>query len=72
MSDDTDPGRYFVCHLCGGIFEKTCSDGESLAESRSLWGDFDPADLVSACGPCFYGRSMAELQEITGVAPRIN
>jgi hypothetical protein len=59
--------QFFICAMCGGLFSKARSNSEALLDCWHLWGYHDAAALVEVCQDCFDSRTLAELEEFTGL-----
>lgn len=60
----------FLCAACGETFESDKPDEEALAESKLLWGDLPPNDLVVICDDCFQrGVVSAHAEHMSGTKP---
>lgn len=63
---------FFTCFICGETFVKSRSDAQALQEFESLWGFCEVEDLATVCGECFEECSIARLEEIAGISPKVN
>lgn len=43
----------YTCAMCGGVFEKTWTDDEALAECEGNFGKVDLADCSTVCDDCY-------------------
>jgi hypothetical protein len=60
----SDTDNLYRCANCNGIFEKTTSDEEALAEARELFGDLPQSQLSVVCDDCF--KAFMEWVETNG------
>lgn len=56
-------GDTYTCSACGNTYDKGRSDDDAMQESKTLWGDIDPADLCVICDDCFERGKAAALIE---------
>lgn len=50
----------YKCAACGGVFEKTRTDDEAMAETRSHFGNIRPEECVILCDDCFRAMDPAD------------
>ena len=46
-------GEQYTCAACGKTFESEWSHEEAMAESKALFGKFQPDELAVICDDCF-------------------
>ena len=46
-------GEQYTCAACGRTFESGWSHEEAMAESKALFGKFQPDELAVICDDCF-------------------
>lgn len=49
----TEIGDYYMCKICGGVFEKEISDSEALKEKDELFPETLIEDCEIICDDCF-------------------
>lgn len=47
------PGRDFTCYLCYGVFTKSRTEEEGLAEMKQYFGDVPEEDRRIVCDACW-------------------
>ena len=47
------PNEY-RCANCGGVFEKTWSDEDAIAEMKDNFGDLPESERAVVCDDCFH------------------